>query len=200
MENRFYLQLEEEIKTETEKNFKDEEILEKSLENPRFFEFFVDKYQKSFLRTATRVLKNKEESEEAVQDAFVKIYLNVKKYQKQPGVELKSWAYKVLLNCVFTKYRKTKKTLADSEYFDELLYDTPDSSQSFVEKKEKKDEIESVLKELPEDLSELLKQHYLEDKPYAEIANTKGMSMAALKMKLFRARKKFKETMEEIGK
>lgn len=199
MESRFYLQLEEEIKTESEKDFKDEEILEKSLKNPRLFEFFVEKYQQSFLRTAGRILKNKEESEEAVQDAFVKIYINARKYNKQPGVELKSWAYKVLLNCVFTKYRKAKRTLADSEYLDEFLYEGPENSASFLESKERKDEIESVLKELPDDLSGLLKQHYLEDKSYADIANSNSMSMAALKMKLFRARKKFKEVMEKIG-
>ena len=46
---------------------------------------------------------------------------------------------------------------------------------------------------MPEELSAILRQHYLEDKPYAEISSENGMSIGAIKMKLFRARKLFKE-------
>ncbi|MBU1178732.1 sigma-70 family RNA polymerase sigma factor [Patescibacteria group bacterium] len=192
--SKFYLQLEEEISTGENTEFNDEELVEKSLENPRLFELFVEKYQDSFLRTATRILKGREESEDVVQDAFVKIYFNAGKFQKRPGIKFKSWAFKILINCVFTRYRKMKRNLGDTEYIDELLYIIEDRSFSAdFGRKEKKDEIESVLQKMPEDLSGLMREHYLEDRPYAEISSDKNMSIPALKMKLFRARKKFKE-------
>jgi len=196
--NKFYLQLEEEIKTNDGESLKDEELVMKAVDNPRLFEIFVDRYQDVFLRTAGRVLRSKEDSEDAVQEAFVKIYKNSKKYKKQPGIAFKSWAFKVLMNCVFTRYRKMKRNFNDSEYMDQLLYSGDENIDNTFEKKERRDEIESVLDGMPEELSDLMKEHYLKDRPYAEIASAKGISLATLKMKLFRARKKFKEVLEDM--
>ncbi|MBU2632900.1 RNA polymerase sigma factor [Patescibacteria group bacterium] len=203
MKDKFYLQLKDEIEIEGGGEFDDEELVKKSLDNPRLFGMFVEKYQDVFLRTATRVLKKKEESEDVVQEAFVKIYFNAKKFQRQPGIKFKSWAFKILLNCAFTRYRKLKKRVGDVEYMDEVLYSGKDNNSNLVdfsfEQKEKRDEIESVLNKMPEEMRDLVKEHYLNDRPYADIASEKGMSISALKMKLFRARKKFKEVMGNIN-
>ncbi len=198
MAKKWYLRLEEEIKLDEEKNFDDEELVLKSLDNPRLFELFVEKYQDVFFRTAKRVLKESEESEDAVQDAFVKIYYNVKKFQKRPGIKFKSWAFKILMNCVFTRYQKRKRRMNDVEFMDQILYLRDKSENADLEKKEVRDEIESILMRMPEELSQLIREHYLEDMPYSEIVSSKGISLAALKMKLFRARNKFKEIAEEI--
>lgn len=198
MNRKYFSQLEDEIAIEKD-DFKDEELVWKSLENPKLFEFFVDKYRDSFLRTAGRVLKSGEEAEEVVQDAFVKIYFNARKFQKKKGIEFKSWAFKILMNCVFSRYRKLKRTFGDSEYLDELLYIEDRVSASDFSQKEKRDEIESVLLKMPEDLSDLMREHYLTDQPYAKISVSRNISIPALKMKLFRARKKFKEIMGNIS-
>jgi len=104
--DKFYLQLEEEISTSDGQALEDRELLEKALDNPRLFEIFVGRYQEVFLRTVMRILRNKEESEDVVQETFVKIYFNAKKYKEREGVALKSWAFKILMNCAFTKYKK----------------------------------------------------------------------------------------------
>jgi len=201
MSNKFYLELENEIDIEGGGEFDDEELVKKSLNNPRLFGVFVEKYQDVFLRTVMRVLKKKEESEDVVQEAFVKIYFNAKKFQKQPGIKFKSWAFKILINCAFTRYRKMKKTSGDMEYMDEILYSQRGGNDNLVdfsfEQKEKRDEIDSVLDKIPKDMRNLMREHYLNDKSYADIASEKGMSISALKMKLFRARKKFKEVYDK---
>ena len=46
---------------------------------------------------------------------------------------------------------------------------------------------------MPQDLAELLREYYLADKPYQAIAASHGITVGALKMKLFRARKLFKK-------
>jgi RNA polymerase sigma-70 factor (ECF subfamily) len=178
-------------------NYKDEDILMMSLENPSLFEVLVSKYRDSFIRTSYRVLNSHEEAEDSAQDAFVKIYFNAKKFQKRQGVEFKSWAYKILLNCTFSRYRKQKKRHGDAEYQDALLYLTSGENIDYTfEKKETREEIESILKRMPEDLAELLKEHYLSDRSYNEIAQNKAISVNALKMKLFRARKSFKSIID----
>lgn len=180
------------------KNLKDEEILEKSLENPRFFEYLVDKYKDSFLRTVTRILNDQEEARDVCQDAFLKIYVHAKKFKKQTGIEFKSWCFKILLNCAFSRYRKLKRSFGDASYEDQYLY-AASTRDSVFENKECKEEIESVLKRMPEELGSLLADHYLEDKPYVDIAADRGLSLNAVKMKLFRARRVFKKSLAEIS-
>jgi RNA polymerase sigma-70 factor (ECF subfamily) len=172
---------------------KDEEALLLSLDNPMLFKKIVEKYQPGFLRSAYRILNNKEEAEDAAQDAFIKIYFNAKKFKKQEGIEFKSWAYKILINTSLTRYRKKKEKTA-SEYRDELLLTIEDRNSDLEFKKNaERDLIESVFRQMPEDLSSILRQHYLEDRPYADISVSSGMTIGAIKMKLFRARKLFKE-------
>ncbi len=177
---------------------KDEEILIQSLAKPRLFEKLVEKYQDSFLRTAQRVLNSREEAEDAVQDAFVKIYLNAKKFKKQEGVEFKSWAFKILFNTALTRYRRQKKFRTEAEYNDELLSVQDAGSDIDFKKREERNLIESVFVQMPEDLSLILKRHYLEDAPYAEISSSTSMTIGAIKMKLFRARKLFKNILSSM--
>lgn len=177
---------------------KDEEILVRSLDNPRLFEHLVQKYQDSFLRTAYRVLNSKEEAEDAMQDAFVKIYFNARKFKKQEGIEFKSWAFKILFNTALTRYRKAKRTRADAEYNDALLSIEDKNYDVDFKRRKERDLIESVFRQMPEDLSSILRQHYLEDKPYVQISSQNSMTIGAIKMKLFRARKLFKEIMGSI--
>ncbi len=189
------LEPEKNLNIESSPDVKDEEVLIKSLKNPRLFEILVQKYQDSFLRTANRVLNNIEEAEDAVQDAFVKIYFNAKKFKKQDGIEFKSWAFKVLFNTALTRYRRTKRFKTETEYNDALLSVQDKDCDADFKKRGERDMIESVLRQMPDDLSSILKQHYLDDMPYANISASSGMSIGAIKMKLFRARKLFKEIM-----
>jgi RNA polymerase sigma-70 factor (ECF subfamily) len=180
------------------KNQKDEEILLQSLANPRLFEKLVAKYQDSFLRTAQRVLNSREEAEDAVQDAFVKIYFNAGKFKKQEGVEFKSWAFKILFNTALTRYRRQKKFRTEAEYNDAILSVQDAGSDLDFKKREERDLIESVFMQMPEDLGLILRRHYLEDMPYAEISSSTGMTVGAIKMKLFRARKLFKSILSSM--
>ncbi|PIQ69614.1 MAG: hypothetical protein COY22_01100 [Candidatus Tagabacteria bacterium CG_4_10_14_0_2_um_filter_40_13] len=189
---------EKKLNIESSSDIKDEEILIKSLSNPRLFEILVQKYQDSFLRTANRVLNNIEEAEDAVQDAFVKIYFNAKKFKKQDGIEFKSWAFKVLFNTALTRYRRAKRFKTEAEYNDALLSVQDKDCDADFKRRGERDMIDSVLRQMPDDLSAILKQHYLDDMPYADISASKGISIGAIKMKLFRARKLFKEIMGSI--
>src|SRR3989344_3081046 len=90
-------------------NMKDEEILRASLSEPALFEILVEKYQEPLMRAAWRVVRSREEAEDIVQEAFVKMYKNAEKFEKLEGIEFKSWAYKVTINTAITHYRRLKK-------------------------------------------------------------------------------------------
>ncbi|MBI2175187.1 MAG: RNA polymerase sigma factor [Parcubacteria group bacterium] len=177
----------------------DEDILRCSQEDPRLFAILVDRYQESFLRTANRVLHNRDESEEVCQETFIKIYTNGKKFKKQPGIEPKSWMYKILMNTALIRYRKLKRRNGVMEYNDAIDYHAiPDKDNAYAPERyaianEQRTLIEDAIAQMPKELGAVLRAHYLEDKSYQTISEEQKTSVGAIKMKLFRARKYFRD-------
>src|SRR3989338_4308050 len=89
-------------------DLKDEEILFASLEKPALFRVLMVRYEQAFLRKAKSIVYQEEDAEDVVQDAFTKIYFNAGKFKKRPGIEFKSWAYKILVNTAINKYHNLK--------------------------------------------------------------------------------------------
>lgn len=176
---------------------KDEEILAASLKNkPALFKILVDRYQEAFIRKAFGILRNQEEAEDIVQETFVKIYLHGKKFKKVEGIEFKSWAYKILVNTAISRYRKiSKKWQAESlDPLDlELASEKNLSTENIVIESENKSITAELISHLPKPLARLISLYYIEDKSYKEIAEKESLTIPALKMKLFRAKKILKD-------
>lgn len=177
-----------------EQNLKDEEILRLAIDDPSYFSILVDKYQIPFLRKAGSVIRNQEEAEDIVQETFTKIYRYGANFKKQKGIEFKSWAYKILMNTTFTHYQKLKKTGANTEYLDPVLYeDKFEENHDFAGIQDAKAAVKSVIEKMPEHLGKVLKLYFLEDKSYADICKIEKISIPTLKMRLFRAKRLFEK-------
>lgn len=177
---------------------KDEDILKASLAEPALFEILVEKYHAPLFRAAWRVVRNREEAEDIVQEAFVKIYKNAGKFEKLEGIELKSWAYKVTINTAITHYRKLKRgefLAEDPTVFQPPEEETVEDRTAFSA--DAKAVVTSVLEKMPGHLRSVLQSYYLEDKSYKTIAKEENISIPTLKMRLFRAKKIFKKLSEE---
>ena len=179
-----------------ENNLKDEEILTASLEKPALFKVLVNRYQEAFIRKALGILKQQEEAEDIVQEAFVKIYFNGKKFKKMEGIEFKSWAYKILINTAISRYRKISKkwqTESTNPPDLELASERDLSTEDIVLESETKSITADLISRLPKPLARLVSLYYIEDKSYKEIAKQESITVPALKMKLFRAKKILKD-------
>ena len=174
----------------------DEELLSESLKNPSLFGVLVERYQDAFIRAAGRVVNQKEEAEDIVQEAFTKIYLNAGKFQKQEGASFKSWAYKIVLNTAFTHYRKLQKHRERGVEFEDPFIVEQVLASQVEEIPIDRHVIMAAMEELPQDLRSLLTMHYLDDLAYKDIAKKNKTTVSAIKMKLFRARAAFKKVLE----
>ena len=176
--------------------YKDEEVLKASLNKPALFKVLVDRYEEAFIRKAVGILRNQEEAEDIVQETFVKIYLHGKKFKKMEGIEFKSWAYKILVNTAISRYRKiSKKWQAESaDPLDlELASEKHLSTEDIVLESETKSITADLISRLPKPLARLISLYYIEDKSYKDIADKESLTIPALKMKLFRAKKILKD-------
>lgn len=177
---------------------KDEEILRAALDQPAMFEMLVERYQEPLMRAALRVVRNREEAEDIVQEAFVKMYRNAEKFQKLDGIEFKSWAYKVAINTAITHYRRLKRgafAVEDPGVYQEPGGEFMDTRISFSA--DAKAVVATVLERMPGHLGSVLRRYYLEDKSYRTVAEEENISIPTLKMRLFRAKKLFRKINNE---
>lgn len=189
-----YFDIEDEKKRSIIEEMRDEEILKASLKEPALFEMLVEKYQDPLMRAAWRVVKNKEEAEDIVQEAFVKVYKNADKFVKMDGIEFKSWAYKVTINTAITHYRKLKRgeiLVEDPAIFNKAPEESREVRISLAT--DAKATVETVLAKMPDHLQTVLRRYYLEDKSYQTIAKEEQISIPTLKMRLFRAKRLFRK-------
>jgi RNA polymerase sigma-70 factor (ECF subfamily) len=177
----------------------DGEILAASRKNSELFGLLVDRYEAAFLRKARTILYSKEDAEEVVQDTFTRIYVYADRYQPQEGASFTSWAYAILTRLAFTRYQKLKKlrnrTLAlEPETFERL----PDES-AFLEDLSLRDEVLVAFSRIPEAAARVLRLQFLEGKSQEEIAESEGSTVSAVKTRVHRAKKLFKEAMSFDG-
>jgi RNA polymerase sigma-70 factor (ECF subfamily) len=174
---------------------KDEEILRASIKCPELFSLIIDRYEKPFLRKARSILRSREDSEDTVQEAFTKIYLNAGRFQLQEGASFKSWGYKILINTSFTHYQKLKKGKERSTSLtDEMqrVIEDPTTANS-LHHTEITDYVASVLTIMPRKLSRVLQLHFIERRPQKEIAKSENLSVGAVKTRIYRAKREFRK-------
>lgn len=165
----------------------DEALLRYSLESPSAFEFLVIRYQKTFFERASHITRNRDEAEDVVQDAFVRIYRFAPRFDEKAGT-FRSWAMTILMNVARTKYRK--KTLEHArvaplspEHYESL------AAPSSEDARNAKDILERAFPFLPADARTILKLAFIDDLPYREIAEREHTSVGAVKTRVHRAKK-----------
>ncbi len=177
----------------------DSDILALSAKHPSAFGVLIDRYHKEFLRKVTSILKNEEEAEDVVQDAFIKIYNNANRYKIQPGASFKSWAYKILLNTCYTacKKKNREKLFRDQAQSEDLdLLKSDNEFESIFDR----DHILSVISKIPEALAQLLRSSLIQGKTYEDIAREEGISSAAVRTRMHRAKTAFKKALQLYAK
>ena len=178
----------------------DEEILALSVAHPSLFALLVRKYEGPFLRKAMGIVREREEAEDVVQEAFTKIYLNAKKFKVVEGAQFSSWGYRILINTALTHYAKRKRR-GNAEFgLDEEIWALiPDKNLKQFEKKVLLDEVASVLSRMPAPMARTLSLFFIEGKTQEEIAQSEGLSVGAVKTRVHRAKKEFKKVFETIS-
>ena len=172
----------------------DAEILGRSAKEPELFAILVRRYEDALLRRARRILSSHEDAEEAVQDAFTKMYLYANTYHQQNGASFSSWAYTVLNRVAYTKYSAKKnewnaRTELSPEHYESL----PDARAEFIEDLSVRNEVIAALSKLPETAAKILQLQFIEGKSQEEIAESEQLSIPAVKTRIHRAKKLFKK-------
>ena len=176
----------------------DAELLARSKKEPELFALLVRRYEAPLLRRAKAILYSPEDAEEVVQDAFTKMYLYADRYSPQPGATFSSWAYTILNRVAYTKYAinraaRSERVELTSEHYESL----PDAKAEFLEDLSIRNEVLAALARLPETAAKILRLQFIEGKTQEEIAESQHLSIPAVKTRVHRAKKLFKQAYDD---
>jgi RNA polymerase sigma-70 factor (ECF subfamily) len=172
----------------------DAEVLARSRQEPELFAILVRRYEAALLRRARAILWSPEDAEEVVQDAFTKMYLYADKYKPQEGASFSSWMYTILNRVAYTKYAVRRK---ESGRTAELEPEHYESLPDFLEDLSIRDEVVGALAKIPETAARILRLQFIEGKTQEEIAEAENLSVPAVKTRVHRAKKLFKQAYDE---
>ena len=188
--------LDEAIISGEEVLYSDEELLSYARTKPELFALLVRKYEEPFLRRARLIVYNDQDAQDVVQETFLKIFVHADKFHHVDGATFRSWGYRILLNTAFTRYQRLKRKNSaqldiDPEIY-ELLADNKDERKS----NELKDLTKNLLSKIPEVFAGPLRLFFLEEYSQKEIAEMEGLSVAAVKTRIYRG----KQALEQVAR
>jgi RNA polymerase sigma factor (sigma-70 family) len=165
--------------------------------NTQAFAYLVNKYQDIVFSIALKVLKNREEAEEMAQETFIKAFRSIQSFKGNS--KFSTWLYSITYNTCITQTRKKKISTAP---LDNLSITPEESDESFSNftQENRIDLLDAAMKKLPEDDYMLLILYYYDNQSVDEICRITGLSDSNVKIKLFRARKKIYNLMNEVIK
>jgi len=150
------------------------------------FRQLVESHQSMIYSLAYRLLCNEEEARDAVQETFIKVWLNLKKFDTSR--KFSTWVYAIATNLCYDKLKSGKhfSNCLPAETLNEVL------SNDDVEKKMIDSELGALIATLTNELTPKQKLVFtlsdLEDLSTEEIGQITGMTASQIKSNLFLAR------------
>jgi len=144
------------------------------------------------------MLKDKAAAEDVVQNAFLKLYLNLDNIKKKSSIQY--WIFKTVRNEIYGIFRK-EKTRNEIHYdsIDEKVYGYSESqiTESF-EKKELKQLIMKNLELLPNEQKEVFLLKEYGQLSYREIADLLKIDKSIVKSRLYKTRQKLISQLSKV--
>ena len=154
---------------------------------PRFA-LLVGRYQDQSMTLAVRMLRNREEAEEAVQDAFVRAYNALDRFEG--SARFSTWLYRIVYNVCLTRLARARNGPQALEYDDERGYGEEGGPAALdaVEGEDFSRFIRKSIEALPVKYATMLSLFYLQDLTHEEICKVTDLPLGTVKTHLFRAR------------
>lgn len=175
----------------------DSEHIQKVLEgDANSFRYFIEKYRDMAYSLAISIVKNGQIAEEVTQDAFLKAYKSLDKFEQRS--KFSTWLYKIVTNEGLKRLRKKEFKYADDVgELNNINYSEINNSVTELTEQEQRYYINKGLDTLLPNDSLILRLFYLDEKSLKEITEITGFSITNIKTILHRARKRFYSVLKE---
>ena len=149
----------------------------------------VEDYADFAYNVAYRMLRNVEDAEDAVQEAFISAYRAFDRFKGQSKVS--TWLYRIVVNACLMKIRKEKSRanyLVETGYNDDIFKDWGNNPEQAAIDGELRGVVETGLERLSPDLRAAVVLRDVQGVSTEEGAEAMGLSISAFKSRLHRGR------------
>jgi RNA polymerase sigma-70 factor (ECF subfamily) len=167
------------------------------------FEELVRRYQRPIAAYVYRMDGNYESALDLTQEIFIKVYNSLSRYRSE--FKFSTWIYKIAHNAAVDHLRRSstrEQSLVagtESDSYDLPIESANPTPEQESERKERRGEIESVVRTLPANYRELIILRHSQDLSYEEIVEVTGLPLGTVKNRLFRAREMMRQQFVDKG-
>ncbi|GKU76646.1 RNA polymerase sigma factor SigW [Paenibacillus sp. L3-i20] len=166
------------------------------------FAKLVDIYQDKLFHMAYRMLNNRQEAEDVVQDTFLRVHKNLDRFDE--ALKFSTWIYRIATNLCIDRLRKRKPTYSlDAESND---YDGLDG-YSMIPSDNRTPESELILSDtqriihqamesLPPKYKTVMMLRYIQDMSLQEVGDILDMPVTTIKTRVHRGREFLRKKLE----
>ena len=177
----------------------DIELIEQTLAgNQAAYADLVRRHQRFVFTLALRFSKNREDAEEIAQDCFIKAYRSLSAFQKQS--KFSTWLYTIVYTTSMTFLRRKRvetDSIDDENTYIQLENHSSGLKNNMAENKSRSYYLQEAIGQLLPDDAAIITLFYMGEQSLEEIGQTLGIESNTVKVKLFRARQRLKETLEK---
>lgn len=167
------------------------------------FEELIKEYKKIAFNIALKILKNKEDAEDISQEALIKVYKNIDRFNMDSS--FKTWLYRIVVNTCLDHVRKNKENPISIDQpirsgHDEFYMDVEDyrpTPQEILETKLTQKMVMDAVNELEDDFKSIIILRDINDFSYEEISEILECNIGTVKSRISRGRQKLKEILEK---
>ncbi|ANF98349.1 RNA polymerase sigma factor SigW [Paenibacillus bovis] len=168
----------------------------------RAFAEIVDLYKDKIFHLGYRMLSNRHEAEDVVQETFLRVYKSLDRYD--PKQKFSTWIYRIATNLCIDRLRKRKPSFSlDAELNDQDSTDgyalipgderTPESEYLLTETQQL---IHQAIDSLPDKYKTVMILRYLQELSLQEISDVMDMPVTTIKTRVHRGREFLRKKLE----
>src|SRR5580700_2318403 len=173
----------------------------------RAFELLVERHERKIFSMAQRITRNREDAEDVVQQSFQKAFIHLKKFE---GKSLFcTWLTRIAINEALMLLRRKRgshevpveesSTKTESAPPLDFLDSAPNPEASYLDR-EQEQILSAALHKLKPGIRKAIELRELDELSTGETALVMGLSVSAVKGRVFHGRRKLRETLRQSPK
>ncbi len=187
----------------SQSSLEDDEFVDRAKEgDSAAYKDLMNKYQKPLYYHVLKMVKNHEQVEDLVQEAFVKAFENLSSYNK--NYAFSTWLYRITTNHTIDYLRKKKlKTVSMDEPIKtregEMSMQISGKAETDrkIIKEQRSKIIKKAISDLPEKYRKVIEMRHLEELSYQEISEELDIPLGTVKAHIFRAREMLYKSLKD---
>lgn len=162
------------------------------------FALLVERYRARCVRLARRLLADPDEAEDAVQDAFIRAYQSLDRYEERE--RFGAWLLCIVANrCRSASARATRQARVAGEWWHAQRCSAGESVAPVAIDHALAARLDEALETLPAPTRDVLLLRYAHEQSYEEIAGRTGLGVSALKMRASRGSAQLRRALVAAG-